>query len=451
MLVHFVHVDPLVVASVLVGILTLFGRKKKEEQKPIPPGTPSVSGTGEADGSGPSAPFAEDNALEKLLQSLMQDLPLGRGEGEESPGAPSATPEWVPRRATPPSRPMVVVSNDQGRRLVDAQEAASKPIPPKPMVPSQVPSTAQAKPPEVSTAPPTVQASPSGSGAVSVTPRFEGLADDLSKLEEEVKKKLETPPSERLRPEKTVKEEKRERESEAEVEKVARKVKSFGYVFELTNGALKTPGLVVVSGPLGSGKTTFCSGLADSFLQQGTPCLYVAYDQSPTDTRASFKKVGCDVSKFEAQFRLLIVDGYSTQSEAFSFEPYYVEQPLDLASLQDALVRNVQVFLGEKVAVIVDSLDELISKMSAKDFVKGFRDIIEKLRESGATLVVTASSDKLSKDLSGPLDEMANCVIELEKEGSNGGRLRVRRQSGSEVKAEPQPYEFVSTKGLVFA
>src|SRR5207245_9892101 len=61
--------------------------------------------------------------------------------------------------------------------------------------------------------------------------------------------------------------------------------KGFEHLFELTRGALDTPGLVVIDGALGSGKTTVCFGLVDRYLKQSNACIFVSYGRSPGTLR----------------------------------------------------------------------------------------------------------------------------------------------------------------------
>jgi len=440
MLVQLTHIDPLVLAPVVIGILTLFGRKKKEEkgeEKPqqpaaIPPSPPSKS-TATTSGQNEDFPPSlgnEDSPLTKLLESLMHDIPLSQpNTGPEAVRVPPSTPDWVPPRATPPSRPMVIAPGDKEKKLVEAGEAVSSKVAPKPAELREIQQTISTNVIE----------------PVRFPPIPKGLEEEVKKLEEEVKKKLESP--EKF--EKVVREEKSEKKAPEKVP-AGKDGQGFEHVFQLTQGALKSPGLVVVSGPQGSGKTSLSSGLAGAYLQQGSPCFLVTYDQSPSEARDGMRKVNCDPSSYESQFRFLLIDGFSAQSEAFSMEPYYVERPFDLISLQETLVRNTQIFMGERTVVILDSLDGFLSRVSAKEFLKGLREIANKLKESGTTFVVTVDSEKLSKDYAGPLEDMADCVIDLEKKGSNGGQFRVRKLNGSATKSDPEAFEFDSAKGLVF-
>src|SRR5438128_8831336 len=207
----------------------------------------------------------------------------------------------------------------------------------------------------------------------------------------------------------------------------------FDHMFELTQGNLESPGLVVVNGSQGSGKTTLCSGLASSFLKLGNPCMFVTYDKAPGALREQMKKMGADPSEAESQYRFLLVDGFSAQSDSFSFEPYYVEKAFDFDSIQDALIKNSSMFIGEKTKIIFYSIDQVIAKVELKDFVKRLSDILEKLRDSNVTLVLTVDLSKAPKEVVKWLEDTASCVIDLGKDDSdpNGRELKVSKRNGS--------------------
>lgn len=442
MLIQVTHLDPALLALVVFGILTLFGRKKKDEKgeesnpKDSSSNTPRpTTGTGARDqptktseldnkADFPSlAPHVEDSdSLTKLLQSLMQELPANLSpDRDQAFNMPRSTPEYVPPRNTPPSRPMVILPGDKAKKL----EPVSPVQPSEPMEPT----------PKKAVRPPEPLETPSR-GSVEPAPALAPAKSEL--VDEEVK----TP----ARPEKPEKETK----SEPPKGPGSKAAQGFEHMFDLTQGSLKTPGLVVVTGPPGSGKTTLCQSLAGSYLKQGSPCLFVAYDKPVSAVREGMKKLGYDPANYESQFRFLIVDGYSAQSEAFSLELYNIEKPFDLENVEDTLVRNSQIFSGEKTGVIFDSLNTLVSRIPAKDFVSKFRGMVSKLKETGAIFVVAVDSGKLSKDFVGPLKDMADCTIALEKEGASGGRLSILKASGSDAKSEPEPFEIDPSKGLLF-
>ena len=384
-----------------------------QSSSPTHPNFPPVSTTGlyqPTRGYAASAQADEDSSLSRLLQSLLKDLPTDTSTfgGEQPRGfAMQSNPEWVPPRTTPTSRPMTIVPGGKKGPELDRPSMA----PPLPAT-----SARSMKPPE-----PVEQPTKE-----TIQPKFypSSSPDKAEKPAREAQKHTSTP-------------------------KISQ---SFDHIFELTQGNLESPGLVVVNGRPGSGKTTLCSGLAGSFLKQGNPCMFVTYDKAPSALREQMKKMGADPTEAESQYRFLLVDGFSSQSDSFSFEPYYVEKAFDFDSIQDALVKNSSMFIGEKTKILFDSIDPVVAKVASKDFVKRLGETLDKLRDSSVTLVVTVDLDKAPKDVVKWLEDTASCVIDLDKDDSdpNGRELKVRKLNGSASKIDTETFEIDSSKGLVF-
>jgi KaiC/GvpD/RAD55 family RecA-like ATPase len=348
---------------------------------------------------------------------LLRDMPPDASSfGGEPPGAFSmqSTPEWVPPRSTPTSRPMVIVPG--GKTGPEPDKPAPSP-PATTMPPQPAPPFRSVKPPEPMEQP----------AKETFQPKF-------------------VPPPSADKPEKPAREDSSKRASPPKASQ------SFDHIFELTQGNLDSPGLVVVNGAPGSGKTTLCSGLARIFLKQGSPCMFVTYDKAPGALREQMKKIGADPSEAESQYRFLLVDGFSSRSDSFSFEPYYVEKAFDFDSIQDALVKNSSMFIGEKTKILFDSIDPVVAKVASKDFIKRLGETLDKLRDSNVTLVLTVDLSKAPKDVVKWLEDTASCVIDLDKDDSdpNGRELKVRKVNGSTSKLDAETFEIDSAKGLVF-
>jgi KaiC/GvpD/RAD55 family RecA-like ATPase len=370
----------------------------------------------------PNAPLpTEETSLTRLLQSLLADIPLPPDVDASFGGPGPTTPDFVPVRSTPPSRPMVI---GPGKDNSDSEELGEQPAKqPAPTSPSRT-----TKPSDVQ---PSTGKSPAPAPSPTVAPKKDQTPEKTADKPSKIDKQPEPP---------------------AKPAKVTRTTQGFDHIFQLTQGNLESTGLAIINGEAGSGRTTLCSGLTSNYMKMGNPCLYLTCDQSPSDLRNQMKKLGTDAAQYESSYRLIIVDGFAAQSESFSMEMYYIDQPFNFDNITESLVRNIGMFVGEKVRIILDSLDGLAAKVPSKDFTKAFTDLASKLKESGATFIITIDMSKLPKDLAGSLNELADCSVDLSKDDSdpNGRELKVQRLNHSSAKVEAETFEIDSSKGLVF-
>src|SRR5436853_6905823 len=147
--------------------------------------------------------------------------------------------------------------------------------------------------------------------------------------------------------------------------------------------------------------------------------MFVTYDKAPAALREQMKKMGADPSEAESQYRCLLVDGFSSQSDSFSFEPYYVEKAFDFDSIQDALVKNSSMFIGEKTKILFDSIDPVVAKVAPKDLVKRMSEMLDKLRDSSVTLVLTVDLWKEPKGMVRWLETTESCSTSLPEDDSD--------------------------------
>ena len=378
---------------------------------------------------------SEETSLSRILQSLLQDIPTNTG----SPFSPMSmsAPDYVPPRATPPSRAMVIgQKNEEGEWEEQGKPSTSK-----------QPQNVQSAPPIKPASPPTTQA-PTGKATITPPPTIPQVTP--LPLQQKRDQPVEKPQDKATKVDKPDKPDKPTKDASSQ--KPTKPPQSFDHIFELTQGNLESPGFVIINGSPGAGKTTFCSGLTANYLKRGDPCLYVTYDQAPSTLRERMKKLGSDPTQYESQYRFIIVDGYASQSDSFSMEPSYLDQPFNFDNIQETLVRNSQVFTGEKIRIIFDSIDKLATKVPQKDFVKSFNDLASKLKDSGATLIATVDLSELPKDLANSLTDLADCVADLSKDNSdpNGRELKVQRLNQKSAKVDAETFEIDSSKGLVF-
>ena len=432
-------------APVALGIITIFGRKgKKEEEKnekatptqqppstqkqPLPPAVPETIAPTTPPTSVQEKYGAEqasdpgETSLNQLLQSLLQDVPLTSTISDETKDVMrESTFEWVPPLTSPPSRKMVVVEDDKGEKKL------------APVQPDQprfyaFPQDSEFAPEENEEL--TAQRQPDEQ-AIPLVQKSTVLGQETSK------------PSKHEKPD-------RPETRQKVVETSPRIELSTDSFSDIAGGGLDSPGLVLITGPQGAGKTSLVLNATGKYLAAGTDCIFICYDQLVSSLRDGIRNAGWDANQYESGFHLVLFDAFSGQTDSLSIEPYCIEKPFALDELADALERNAQMMMTSKVKIIIDSITGLASRAPSKDLLAKLRALTNKLKELGSTFIVTVDSAKLPKDTISSFEEIATCVIELQGDGHNGGQLRVKKVNGALSKVKPEDFEIQPGKGLVF-
>jgi len=165
------------------------------------------------------------------------------------------------------------------------------------------------------------------------------------------------------------------------VEKIATGISSFDII---SKGGLPRNRTTLISGTAGSGKTIFAVQFLAAGIEQGTPGVFVTFEESANDIRENMLSFGWDLGKWEAENMLAFVDA-SPDPTMETIEAGGFDLGALLARVQHA-VRKVK---AERVAV--DSLGAVFSQFSDQSIVRSelFR-IASALKALGVTAVLTA-------------------------------------------------------------
>ncbi len=131
---------------------------------------------------------------------------------------------------------------------------------------------------------------------------------------------------------------------------------------ELLGGGLP-PGDILLIGPPGCGKTTFCTQFIAEGLRRDEPCIYVTVDNSPNYIRKHLKLRGIDPHYYERKNLLRIIDCYSFKIRGWFpekvTEKYVVSNPADMNELLDK-IEKARAEIGPGGRGVIDSLSTLI-------------------------------------------------------------------------------------------
>src|SRR5690242_17772635 len=102
------------------------------QNQPLPPTKPVIQQ--QIFRASPNAPLpTEETSLTRLLQSLLADIPLPPDVDASFGGPGPTTPDFVPVRSTPPSRPMVIgPGKDNSDSEGQGEQPAKQPAPTSP-------------------------------------------------------------------------------------------------------------------------------------------------------------------------------------------------------------------------------------------------------------------------------------------------------------------------------
>ncbi|MFP4116385.1 MAG: RAD55 family ATPase [Candidatus Aenigmatarchaeota archaeon] len=203
---------------------------------------------------------------------------------------------------------------------------------------------------------------------------------------------------------------------------------------DLLKGGIPKNNTVLVSGESGAGKTTFCSQFLWKGLQEGQNCMFISFEEPPSQIKEEAKLFGWDFDKYEDKMTIRGKDPFEEGDE-------------ELFWFRDELERkNVQ-----RLAVDSTSILSLYHE-DPYEIRKSIYEMIKVIKETDTTAVITAESpageDKLTRH--DVVQYTVDGVIALYFEGigEKGYRsLQVRKMRRSDISTETVSFN-ITNKGL---
>ncbi len=197
---------------------------------------------------------------------------------------------------------------------------------------------------------------------------------------------------------------------------------------ELLNGGIPERNVVLVSGESGAGKTTFCSQFLWKGLEEGQNCMFVSFEEPPSQIREEARLFGWD---FDKHYDKITIDGKDPFDEGDE-ELFWFRDELEK--------RNVN-----RLALDSTSILSLYHR-DPYEIRKAIYQIIKVIKEAGVTAIITAESPEGSSQLTrhNVVQYSVDGIIALyfEDVGEKGYRsLQVRKMRRSEISTETVPFE----------
>jgi KaiC/GvpD/RAD55 family RecA-like ATPase len=213
--------------------------------------------------------------------------------------------------------------------------------------------------------------------------------------------------------------------------------KSFEGINNVTDETFPEAYSIMILGEADSEKSAFCQQLASGYLKQGKPILYITYDQFPEEIRANVKELGWDISDHEKKGNFTFLDAYSSIGGKQTKEMYSVNQPFALTELGISMSMALSEFNKNSAKVFLDSVSPLFNRLDPSKVVEFLQDRIAKVKGENAMFFFTLGKGTIQENFQRRLEEMVDCVIELEVHREK--KKIVRKVHFKKLRGQKQP------------
>jgi KaiC/GvpD/RAD55 family RecA-like ATPase len=235
--------------------------------------------------------------------------------------------------------------------------------------------------------------------------------------------------------------------------KTGSKFVSFDYFNKIISGGIPDGSAVLITGGTSSGKSILCQQLAYKYLTEKKACIFISYDNLPDRIRKDMEILGWDLHKYEQEGTCIFIDGCSSIAGTSSKEKYSVQQPFALTELSIVISTVWKRIDNMPKTLFLDSATSLFTNLDASRVIGFLQDRSAKTKVDGGIFVFTLGKGTLEPNFVSSLEEIVDCIIELdvdEGQGNNLMKLRVKKLRGQSHLQEWVPFRVEPNHGIVF-
>ena len=208
---------------------------------------------------------------------------------------------------------------------------------------------------------------------------------------------------------------------------------------------------ILVCGSSGTGKTIFCTQFLHAGILENEPGIFITLEERTSDLREEMLSLGWDLTAFERNGSLVVIDAASSRINLPSSEEFRLGEGFDIDSLV-LEIHRASTKIGAK-RLVIDSIPALELKV---DQPSEFRKILFRLSslllEIGVTSLLTTENAEPFLISRYGIEEFVTrgvVVLSLEEEGADLKRfLRVRKMRGTSHSLRNIPFE-ITKNGIV--
>jgi len=228
----------------------------------------------------------------------------------------------------------------------------------------------------------------------------------------------------------------------------------FQHFSDMTGEELPDAYSVMIVGDTSAGKSVLCQQLAHKYLNEGKPCIYVTYDLFPHEIQENIKNFGWEISTYEQNENFAFVDCYSSIAGKASQAKYCVKQPFALSELGMVMSAAMSELKLKSAGVFLDSTAPLFARLEPAKVVEFLQDRSAQIKGENGIFFFTVGKGTIQEDLQRRLEEIVDCIIDLEvhqEKGQTMRKLRIRKLRGRKFSDQWVSFKIDMQKGFVLS
>lgn len=189
---------------------------------------------------------------------------------------------------------------------------------------------------------------------------------------------------------------------------------------KLLGGGIPPKSTILIVGPPGSGKTTFCQQFIYSGLKKTEPAFYITLDSSPDDVSNRMQEFKWDLKPFMKKKRVYFLDAYSwkvgggKESETIKV----ISGGLDINNINMTLADILDKINSVGNRGIFDSLSTLLLYTPADLVLRFVPVLIAKAKRANSTQLLILEEGVHEEKIVNTLSYMVDGVINIKIEGN---------------------------------
>jgi KaiC/GvpD/RAD55 family RecA-like ATPase len=207
---------------------------------------------------------------------------------------------------------------------------------------------------------------------------------------------------------------------------------------KILEGGFPQKGAILINGPSGVGKSTFCQQFISRGVAAKDSAVYIALDSDPEDIVKSMNGFGWNMNKYLDGVNAVFLDAYSWKVGGSEEKPWkkILQGGLDINSLNVMFSEILNRIKSDNKRSVFDSVSSLMLYIPSDIVIKFIPIMIAKARSYNSTQIIVIEEGVHGPEIANTLSYLSDGVIDMKMEGSK----RLMRISKMKESAAPRDW-----------